>query len=156
MGFGRIFRGKRRFAPSPKDLTMTLLYVRQDLSQDLRQYQKSGFGRDHGASIPRFVRRISIAFRLLHRAIVRAKLRRLSSEFLFRRDYSEMLPLEEDATKFRNGRWFSATSGISRLGGDVRAEDFRSFGVRSRARARQWFPDDARSRRVRISSPGRD
>jgi hypothetical protein len=71
---------------------MTLLYLRHD---DI-----SGFARDNGASISRLFRRIGIAFRLLHRSIVRAKLRRLHGELLFRRDYSEMLPLEEDATRF--------------------------------------------------------
>jgi hypothetical protein len=71
---------------------MTLLHLRHD---DI-----SAFVRRDRASLPRFARRIGIAFRLLHRAIVRAKLRRLSGELLFRRDYSEMLPLDEDATKF--------------------------------------------------------
>jgi hypothetical protein len=71
---------------------MTLLHLHHDAI--------SGFARDSGASIPRFIRRIGVAFRLLHRAVVRAKLRRLSGELLFRRDYSEMLPLEEDAAKF--------------------------------------------------------
>ena len=71
---------------------MTLLYLRHD---DI-----SVTARDNGASITRLFRRVAIVFRLLHRSIVRAKLRRLHSELLFRRDYSEMLPLEEEATKF--------------------------------------------------------
>ncbi len=71
---------------------MTLLYLRHD---DI-----SATARDNGASIARLFRRIFVGFRLLHRAIVRARLRRARSELLFRRDYSEMLPLEEDATKF--------------------------------------------------------
>jgi hypothetical protein len=71
---------------------MTLLHLRHD--------NISIFTRDRSASLPRFVRRIGVAFRLLHRAIVRAKLRRLSGELLFRRDYDDMLPLEHDASKF--------------------------------------------------------
>jgi hypothetical protein len=71
---------------------MTLLHLRHD---DI-----SAFARDSGTPITRLFRRVFIAFRLLHRGIVRARLRRLRSELLFRRDYSEMLPLEEDATKF--------------------------------------------------------
>jgi hypothetical protein len=71
---------------------MTLLYLRHG---DL-----SSAPRNTGASIPRFARRIAIALRLLHRAIVRAKLQRLRNELLFRRDYSEMLPLEDEMTKF--------------------------------------------------------
>jgi hypothetical protein len=71
---------------------MTLLYLRHD---DI-----SATARDNDAPITRLFRRVFVGFRLLHRAIVRAKLRRLQSELLFRRDYSEMLPLEEDATKF--------------------------------------------------------
>ncbi len=69
---------------------MTLLYLRHD---DIS-------ARGNGAPITRLLRRAVVAFRLLHRAIVRARLRRLNSELLFRRDYSEMLPLEEDGTKF--------------------------------------------------------
>ena len=44
--------------------------------------------------------RIARALTTFHRAIVRAKLRRLQSEMLFRKDYSDMLPPEQDATKF--------------------------------------------------------
>ena len=71
---------------------MTLLYLRHD---DI-----SGSARDNSAPVTRLFRRIFLGLRLLHRAIVRARLRRLNSELLFRRDYSEMLPLEEDGTKF--------------------------------------------------------
>lgn len=71
---------------------MTLLYLRHD---DI-----SATSRDNGASMAGLFRRILVAFRLLHRGIVRAKLRRLHTELLFRRDYSEMLPPEKDATKF--------------------------------------------------------
>jgi hypothetical protein len=71
---------------------MTLLYLRHD--------DTSVLARDNGAPIPRLLRRVFIVCRLLHRGIVRARLRLLHSELLFRRDYSAMLPLEEDATKF--------------------------------------------------------
>ena len=56
--------------------------------------------RETSFSLPRVARRIGVAFKMLHRAIVRAKLRRLQSELLFRRDCSDMLPAEKDATKF--------------------------------------------------------
>lgn len=71
---------------------MTLLYLRHD---DI-----SVTARDNGASITRRFRRIGMVFRLLHRSILRAKLRRLHSELLFRRDYGEMLALEDDAATF--------------------------------------------------------
>jgi hypothetical protein len=71
---------------------MTLLYLRHD--------DTSPFARDNRASMARLFRRIGVVFKLLHRGIVRAKLRRLRSELLFRRDYSEMLPLDDDMTKF--------------------------------------------------------
>ena len=71
---------------------MTLLYLRHN---DI-----SATRRDNGASMARLFRRVAVAFRLLHRGIVRAKLRRSHHEWLFRRDYIEMLPLEEDAAKF--------------------------------------------------------
>lgn len=71
---------------------MTLLHLRHD--------GVDGFARAHQLWISRLGRRIRAAFKLLHRAIVNAKLRRLQSEMLFRRDYSEMLPPEQDATKF--------------------------------------------------------
>src|SRR5690348_12524571 len=70
---------------------MTLLYLRHD---DI-----SVTARDSGALITRLLRRIGIVFGLLHRGIVRAKLRRLHGELLFRRDYTEMLPLKEDCGK---------------------------------------------------------
>jgi hypothetical protein len=60
----------------------------------------SGFARSTPFPIPRVFRRIGAALRLMHRSIVSAKLRRLRSELMFRRDYSEMLPPEQDATKF--------------------------------------------------------
>ena len=43
---------------------------------------------------------IGNAFRTLHRAIVRAKLRRLQSELMFRQDYGKLFPPEQDVAKF--------------------------------------------------------
>jgi hypothetical protein len=68
--------------------------------QSLRHDDISSFARDHGASSLRLFRRIGVSFRLLQSAIVRARLRRLDGEWLYRRDYSEMMPQDEDATKF--------------------------------------------------------
>lgn len=70
---------------------MTLLHMHHD---DLR-----GFARQTPVLTPRIFRRIGIAFRLLHRAIVSAKLRRLQDEMLFQRDYSEMLAPEREVRK---------------------------------------------------------
>jgi hypothetical protein len=60
----------------------------------------SGFAHGSHLSISRIFRRIGATLRLLHRAIVSAKLRRLQNELMFRHDYSDMLPPEQDATKF--------------------------------------------------------
>lgn len=70
---------------------MTLLHLHHD---DMR-----GFTRENPLSIPKALRRIGAAFKMLHRAIVTAKLRRSQSEWLFRQDYSEMFSAEQDATK---------------------------------------------------------
>jgi hypothetical protein len=70
---------------------MTLLHL---------HHHVGGVARETPVSMPRVMRRIGVAFKMLHRAIVRAKLRRLRSELLFRRDYSDMLPAEPDAAKF--------------------------------------------------------
>jgi hypothetical protein len=43
---------------------------------------------------------IGRAFAALHQAIVTAKLRRLQHELMFRQDYSDMFPPEQDAAKF--------------------------------------------------------
>jgi hypothetical protein len=43
---------------------------------------------------------ICAAFRALHQAIVTAKLRRLQHELMFRHDYGDMFPPEQDASKF--------------------------------------------------------
>jgi hypothetical protein len=71
---------------------MTLLHQHHD---DL-----SGLARQNTFWIQKAARRVSAAFRLLHRGIVRAKLRRLHSELLFRPDYNEIFPPEKDATKW--------------------------------------------------------
>jgi hypothetical protein len=66
----------------------------------LHHHDVGGFARKTAVSLPRVARRIGAAFKMLHRAIVRARLRRLQSELLFRREYSKMLPAEKDVTKF--------------------------------------------------------
>ncbi|MBV8924127.1 MAG: hypothetical protein JOZ74_02030 [Bradyrhizobium sp.] len=67
---------------------------------DLRRDDIASFARENGAFIPRLFRRIGLSFRLLHRAILRATLRRLDAEWLFRRHPGDMMPLEDDATRF--------------------------------------------------------
>ena len=71
---------------------MTLLYLHHD---DVRS-----FARENPLSISKALRRVGAAFKILHRAIVTAKLRRLQGEWLFEQDYSEMILPEQDATKF--------------------------------------------------------
>jgi hypothetical protein len=58
------------------------------------------FAREKSLSISRLFRLVSAAFRLIHRGIVGAKLRRVRTEMLFRPDYDEMFEREHDASKF--------------------------------------------------------
>jgi hypothetical protein len=71
---------------------MTLLHLHHD---DLH-----GLERQDASWIRKALRRARAALRGFHRAIVRARLDRLRNEFLFQKDYSDMLPPEQDATKF--------------------------------------------------------
>jgi hypothetical protein len=71
---------------------MTLLHLRHD---DLHSLER----RDN-SWIEKVFRRAGTALRIFHRAIVRARLRRLPSEWLYRKDYDDMLPPEQDATRF--------------------------------------------------------
>ena len=59
-----------------------------------------GLERRDTSWIQRASRRVGAALRTFHRAIVRARLRRLPSEWLFRKDYSDMLPPGQDASRF--------------------------------------------------------
>jgi hypothetical protein len=59
-----------------------------------------GFARENPLPISRLFKRIGAAFKLLHRGIVSAKLRRVRTEMLFRPDYDEMFEPERDASKF--------------------------------------------------------
>jgi hypothetical protein len=79
-------------APAPKlwKIEMTLLHLHHD---------ENGFTRQNTLWIEKVLRRIGAALRTFHRAIVRAKLRRLRSELLFRPDYNEMFAPEQDATR---------------------------------------------------------
>jgi hypothetical protein len=89
----RIFEGKLALAPDPlEDRVMTLLRLHHD---DVRS-----FARKERLPLRQLLRWIGRAFRVLHQSIVRAKLRRLQSEMLFRRDYDEMFSPEKDASKF--------------------------------------------------------
>ena len=71
---------------------MALLHLHQD--------EVRGFARKRYFSISRVLKRIGDIFGMLHRGIVSAKLQRAQNEYLFRRDYDEMLPPEQDVTKF--------------------------------------------------------
>jgi hypothetical protein len=71
---------------------MTLFHLHHDA--------RGGLARKNSLSILRLFRRIGAAFRLIHRGIVSAKLRRLRTEILFRTDYDEMFEREHDAGKF--------------------------------------------------------
>lgn len=66
----------------------------------LHHHDVRSFAREARLPLRQVVRWIGSAFRLLHQAIIRAKLRRLHSEMLFRPDYNEMLSSEQDASKF--------------------------------------------------------
>ena len=67
---------------------MALLHLRHDDMGSARE-----------SSMSRMARRISGAFKLLHRSIVSAKLARVRNEWLFRRDYGDLSAPELDATK---------------------------------------------------------
>jgi hypothetical protein len=71
---------------------MTLFHLHHD--------DVDSFAREERLSFRQVLKWIGSAFRALHAAIVSAKLRRLHSELMFRHDYSELLPPEQDATKF--------------------------------------------------------
>jgi len=72
---------------------MTLLHLHHN---DLH-----GLERRDTTSIRKAFRRAGTVLTIFHRAIVRAKLRRLPSEWLLRKDYTDMLPPEpQDVTKF--------------------------------------------------------
>ncbi len=71
---------------------MTLLH--------LHHHGVRGFAREARLPLRQVVGWIGSAFRVLHEAIIRAKLRRLRTEMLFRPDYDEMLSSERDASKF--------------------------------------------------------
>ena len=71
---------------------MTLIHLHHDDVESL--------GREERLPFQHVLKLIGRAFRTLHQAIVRAKLRRLRSELMFRQDYSELFPPEQDATKF--------------------------------------------------------
>jgi hypothetical protein len=66
----------------------------------LHHNDRRGLARENPLSISRLFRRIGAAFKLLHRGIVSAKLRRVQSELLFRHDYSDMCEPEQDIKKF--------------------------------------------------------
>jgi hypothetical protein len=71
---------------------MALFHLHHDDTRD--------FARESYLSISRILRRIDAAFKLLHRGIVSAKLRRVGTEMLFRPDYDETFEREHDASKF--------------------------------------------------------
>jgi hypothetical protein len=74
-----------------EETRMTLLHLHHDAN---------GFARQGTPWIEKALRRVGAAFRLFHRGIVSAKLRRLRTEMLFRPDYDEMFPPERDASKY--------------------------------------------------------
>jgi hypothetical protein len=82
----------RSTAATPKlwKIEMTLLHLHHD---------ENGFARQNTLWIEKVLRRIGAALRTFHRAMVRAKLRRLRNELLFRPDYNEMFAPEQDATR---------------------------------------------------------
>jgi hypothetical protein len=69
---------------------MTLLHLHHD----------EGVAHTDPLGVGRFFRRIGAAFRILHRSIVNAKLGRVQREWMFRPDYSDMQPGEQDVTNF--------------------------------------------------------
>ena len=70
---------------------MTLLHLDH---HDVRRV-----AREERIPLRQVVEWIGSAFRMLHQAIIRAKLRRLHSEVLFRPDDSEMFLSEHDVSK---------------------------------------------------------
>jgi hypothetical protein len=70
---------------------MTLYHLRQD--------DVDGAAREARFPLAGALKRIGAGFRWLHRAIVSAKLRRLQRELMFRHDYDELLPPEQDVSK---------------------------------------------------------
>jgi hypothetical protein len=56
--------------------------------------------RSNGFSDLQSFRWVAGIFRFLHHAIVGAKLRRLERELMFRHDYSELLPPDQEVAKF--------------------------------------------------------
>lgn len=70
---------------------MTLLHLHRD--------DTTAFAGNGEALMPRIFRRLGLPFRLLHQAILRARLRRLHGEWLFRPDYGDLMPPEQDLTK---------------------------------------------------------
>jgi hypothetical protein len=71
---------------------MTLIHLHHDDVQRL--------GREQRLPFRHVLRWIGRALRTLHQAIVRAKLRRLQSEMMFRQDYGDLFPPEQDVAKF--------------------------------------------------------
>jgi hypothetical protein len=69
---------------------MTLLHLHHD---DVR-----GLAREERLPFRQALAWIGNAFKTLHQAIMNAKLRRLQSELLYRHDYSDLLPPEQDAS----------------------------------------------------------
>ena len=70
---------------------MTLFHLHHDDVASLARKQQLSFRP--------VLKWIGAAFRTLHQAIVSAKLRRMHSGLLYRHDYSEMLPTEQDIKK---------------------------------------------------------
>lgn len=71
---------------------MTLFHLHHDDVHHL--------ARDERHSFRQALTWIGSAFRTLHQSITTAKLRRLQSELMYQQDYSEMLPPEQDASKY--------------------------------------------------------
>jgi hypothetical protein len=70
---------------------MTLLH--------LHHHDVRGFAREERL-LRQVARWIGSAFRVLHQAIIRAKLLRLRTEMLFRPDYDDIFGPEHDVSKF--------------------------------------------------------
>jgi len=71
---------------------MTLLHLHHDDARSL--------GREERLPFRHVLKWIRNAFGTLHQAILTAKLRRLQSELMFRHDYDDLLPPEQDAGKY--------------------------------------------------------
>lgn len=71
---------------------MTLLHLHHDDVGSLAREERLPFR--HA------LRWIGRGFAMLHRAIVTAKIRRLQHELMYRQDYSDMFPPEQDAAKY--------------------------------------------------------